>query len=148
MITCLLMYLSMMLAKTSSISQKTRLGRKYKLSGFLATTKQFELSNASGVYFTALWAIAEYFFRRRVNFQDLQVWSLLPWTLQICEVHLPNFLWLRQIEMKTSRGFSWSNLRRWNYNLRLLYMYATLLKLNRVGTPKQWQSSDKKMGLK
>lgn len=71
MITCLLMYLSMMLAKTSSISQKTRLGRKYKLSGFLATTKQFELSNASGVYFTALWAIAEYFFRRRVNFQDL-----------------------------------------------------------------------------
>lgn len=71
MITCLLMYLSMMLAKTSSIPQKTRLGRKYKLSGFLATTKQFELSNASGVYFTALWAIAEYFFRRRVNFQDL-----------------------------------------------------------------------------
>lgn len=65
--------MSMMLAKTSSISQKTRLGRKYKLSGFLATTKQFELSNASGVYFTALWAIAEYFFRRRVNFQDLQV---------------------------------------------------------------------------
>ena len=63
--------MSMMLAKTSSISQKTRLGRKYKLSGFLATTKQFELSNASGVYFTALWAIAEYFFRRRVNFQDL-----------------------------------------------------------------------------
>lgn len=63
--------MSMMLAKTSSISQKTSLGRKYKLSGFLATTKQFELSNASGVYFTALWAIAEYFFRRRVNFQDL-----------------------------------------------------------------------------
>lgn len=45
-----------------------------------------------------------------------QVWSLLPWTLQICEVHLPNFLWLRQIEMKTCQVLRGSVKRTWGLN--------------------------------